>query len=192
MRNLYLLVLLAFVFSCSSEISKEKRPLVNNINTIVSHIDSNHRVQIIEDDYKEGDSLIKIRGYSMDGEMLKLVAVTKTTHFERDDYFYFHNGHVIFSGHMVNLEDELLAEEYKFYYEGDNIGESLFWKDHYERGKRFPHEKFQEFQPNMDSLLKRERERILFLVYKLETEGFEIKHLNENLEANIIRIDDDR
>jgi len=192
MHRLTYLLLLFSLISCTSEVRKERRPLVNNINKIVSHIDANHRVRIMEDDYKNGDSLIKIRSYSMDGDMLKLVAVTNTTHYERDDYFYFHNGHVIFSGHMVNEKDELLAEEYKFYYEGDHIGESLFWQDHYEKGKRFPHERFKEFEPNIDSLLKTERQRIVFLVNKLETEGFEIKHLNENIEANIIRIDDNR
>jgi len=192
MRIFYCAFITLFLLSCTDEISREKRPLVDNINKIVSHIDANRRVRIVEDDYKQGDSLIKIRSYSMDNEMLKLVAVTNTTHFERDDYFYFHDGHVIFSGHMVNDRDELLAEEYKYYYAGDEINESLFWKDHYEKGKHFPHEKFREFSPNMDSLLKTERDRIQFLVNKLETEGFEIKHLNENLEANIIRMDDDR
>jgi hypothetical protein len=192
MSQLQSLLIPLLLFSCASEVSREKRPLVDNINTIVSHIDSNHRVQIIEDDYKQGDSVIKIRGYSMDGDMLKLVAVTNTTHSERDDYFYFNKGHVIFSGHLVNDKDELQAEEYKFYYAADEIGESLFWKDHYKRGARFPHESFKEFYPKMDSLLKTERQRIQFLISKLETEGFEIKHLNENLEANIIRVDDNR
>ena len=173
------------VFSCGSEISKEKLPLVNAINETISYIDSNHRVQILEDDIISGDSLIKIRGYSMDGKLQKIVSVLRTPHFEQDDYFYFDDaGHVIFSGHLVNQKDERIAAEYKYYYDRDEIVESLFWKDHYEPGKRFPHEKFEEFEPNMDSLLTSERARISFLAGKLQGEGFVIKHLNENLKAN--------
>ncbi len=174
----------AVLFSCSNPVRKEMRPLVNKINEKIGHIDSNHRIQILEDDYVSGDSLMKIRGYSMDGKLLKLVSVLNTPHIERDDYFYFENEHVIFSGHLMNDKDDLLAAEYKYYYDGDQIVESLFWEDHYQRGRRFPHESFEEFQPNMDSLLTSERERINFLIGKLEMEGFIIKHLNEHLQAN--------
>ncbi|MEM9326348.1 MAG: hypothetical protein AAGA85_11850 [Bacteroidota bacterium] len=171
--------------ACGGEISKEKLPIVNMINETIGHIDSNHRVQILEDDIVSGDSLIKIRGYSMEDKLQKIVAVTHTPHFEQDDYFYFDTeGHVIFSGHLINKKDERLAAEYKYYYDRDQIVESLFWEDHYEVGKKFPHEKFREFEPNMDSLLTKERERITFLMSKLEGEGFVIKHLNENLKAN--------
>ena len=178
-------MLLLFLMSCGSEISSDKLPIVNAINEEIGHIDSNHRVQILEDDIVSGDSLIKIRGYSMEGKLQKIVSVLRTPHFERDDYFYFDTeGHVIFSGHVVNEKDEHLAGEYKYYYDKDEIVESLFWEDHYEPGKRFPHEKFREFEPNMDSPLRSERSRIEFLMAKLEGEGFVIKHLNENLKAN--------
>lgn len=183
MRSTATTIFLCIVFltACQNEVRKEMRPLVNSINKKIGHIDSNHRIEILEDDIHQGDTLIKIRGYTMDGKILKLVAVTTTSHFVRDDYFYFENEHVIFSGHLVNDKDELLAAEYKFYYEGDKIVESLFWEDHYERGKRFPHESFREFEPNMDSLLTSERERILYLTNKLKMEGFVVKHLNEHL-----------
>ena len=173
------------LFSCQQEVvRKELRPLVNRTNEKIGHIDSNHRIQILEDDIVSGDSLWKIRGYSMDNKLLKLVSVLNTPHIERDDYFYFENEHVIFSGHLMNNKDDLLAAEYKYYYDKDEIVESLYWEDHYERGKRFPHERFREFEPNMDSLLESERERILFLMEKLSMEGFIIKHLNEHLQAN--------
>lgn len=175
---------LVILASCQNEVRREMRPMVSTINEKVEHIDANHRVQILEDDIVTGDSLIKIRGYSMDGKMLKLVSVLNTPHIERDDYFYFEDGHVIFSGHLMNNKDDLLAAEYKYYYQGEEIVESLFWEDHYKRGKRFPHERFQEFEPNMDSLLNNERDRILYLMGKLEMEGFVIKHLNEHLDAN--------
>lgn len=177
-------LLLLLMVSCSNPVKKEMRPLVKAINEKITDIDTNHRVQIIEDDYVTGDTLMKIRGYSMDDNMLKVVSYMSTSHFERDDYFYFDDGHVIFSGHLENDKDEYLAAEYKYYYDKDKIVESLFWKDHYEPGKRFPHESFQEFEPNMDSLLNSERSRIAFLTNKLMTEGFVIKHLNEHLQAN--------
>ena len=40
--------------------------------------------------------------------------------------------------------------------------ESLSWKGHYEPEKRFPHETFEEFDPNMDRLMQEERNRIDF------------------------------
>ncbi len=178
---LYIVSCFFFLAACQNEVRKEMRPLVDSINKKVGHIDSNHRIGIIEDDIVSGDSLTKIRGYTMDGKILKLVSVLTTPHIIRDDYFYFENEHVIFSGHLVNNKDDLLAAEYKYYYQGDQIVESLYWEDHYERGKRFPHESFNEFEPNMDSLLTTERERIQYLVDKLTMEGFVVKHLNEHL-----------
>ena len=163
-----ILACLLVLTACQNEVRKEMRPLVNSINQKIGHIDSNHRIEILEDDLHMGDTLMKIRGYTMDGKILKLVAVTTTPHHVRDDYFYFENEHVIFSGHLMNDKDELLAAEYKYYYEKDKIVESLFWEDHYEKGKRFPHEQFREFEPDMDSLLSSERERILYLTGKLE------------------------
>ncbi len=184
MKRTTIFALVGFMLACSNPVKKEMRPLVNKINEKVNNIDSNHRIQIVEDDYLQGDSLMKIRGYSMDGRILKLVSVLNTPHIERDDYFYFEQDHVIFSGHLMNNKDDLLASEYKYYYDGDQIVESLFWEDHYERGKRFPHESFKEFEPDMDSLLTSERTRIEFLLGKLEMEGFVVKHLNEHLQAN--------
>lgn len=177
----YLFLSVICLSACQNEVRKEMRPLVNSINKKVGHIDANHRIEIVEDDIISGDTLMKIRGYSMDGKILKLVSVQTTPHIVRDDYFYFENEHVIFSGHLINNKDDLLAAEYKYYYEGDKIVESLYWEDHYEKGKRFPHESFQEFEPNMDSLLTSERERILYLIEKLTMEGFVVKHLNEHL-----------
>ena len=115
---------------------------------------------------------------------MKFVGIIKTPHFERDDYFYFENEALIFSGHMINFMDDRLAEELKYYYKSGFIVESLFWKDHYEPGKRFPHETFREFESNMDSLMQEEKQRMSFFLSKLEREGFELKHINENPEAN--------
>jgi len=182
-KSLKILVVI-FVFSCSSEVRNEMKPLVERTNKEVRHIDANHRVEIIEDDFHEGDSLYKIRAYQQEGFLLKLVGVINTPHFEREDYFYFVNNAPIFSGHLVNEKDDLLAAEYKYYYEGDEIVEALYWEDHYQPGKQFPHEKFQEFTPSIDSLMKTEKDRIDFLLTKIRMEGFEIKHLNENLQAN--------
>ena len=56
--------------------------------------------------------------------------------------------------------------------------------DKYERGKQFPHEKFTEFEPDQDSLHQKEEERLQFFLSKLNVEGFEVKHENENLGAN--------
>lgn len=187
-RKIFTTLLIALILaSCGNEVRKEKRPMVERTNRKVNYIDSNHRVEIIEDDFHEGDSIYKIRAYSHDGLLLKLVAVMNTPHFEREDYFYFENNAPIFSGHLVNEKDDHLAAEYKYYYEGDEITEALYWEDHYEPGKRFPHERFAEFTPDQDSLMKSERERIDFLLGKIDMEGFEILHLNENLEANDLK-----
>jgi hypothetical protein len=179
-----LLILVTILYQSRSEVSKEFRPLVKAVDYKVKHIDQNHRVSIIEDDFVSADSAFKVRGYFNEGRLMKLVGIIKTPHFERDDYFYFENETPIFSGHMINFMDDRLAEEFKYYYQDGSIVESLFWKDHYEPGKRFPHETFEEFDPNMDSLMNEEKTRMAFFLSKLEEEGFELKHINENLEAN--------
>ncbi|GAB4240264.1 MAG: hypothetical protein Tsb0034_16690 [Ekhidna sp.] len=170
--------------ACGSEVKKENRDLVASVDHKVKQIDHNHRIQIIEDDFVQADSIYKVRGYFNEGKLIKLVGIIKTAHFERDDYFYFEHEKPIFSGHMMNFRDNRLAEEFKYYYEDDQIKECLFWKDHYQPGKRFPHETFEEFEPNMDSLMNEERNRMAFYLAKLDAEGFEIKHINDNLEAN--------
>lgn len=186
MKNLTLLLLAFIVLSCGSEVSKEYRQLVSAVDHKVKSIDHNHRIQIIEDDFVSADSLYKVRGYFSEGRLLKLVGIIKTSHFERDDYFYYENNKPIFSGHMINFMDDRLAEEFKYYYSPKTgiIEECLFWMDHYEPGKRFPHETFEEFSPNMDSLMNEERTRMKFYLSHLQESGFEIKHINENLEAN--------
>ncbi|MFY0601164.1 MAG: hypothetical protein JXR03_15915 [Cyclobacteriaceae bacterium] len=189
MKNLLGMLAFAFVLiSSCSEISKEKAPLVSEVNLKVRHIDANHRVQILEDDFHLGDSIYKVRGYFMDGMLLKLVGVLYTTHIERDDYFYFENKKQIFSGHVVVSRDDRLASEYKYYYGKDgSIEEALYWQDKYKTGKQFPHEHFEEFEPNIDSLKESEETRLQFFMDKLDMDGFEIHHLNENREANIVR-----
>lgn len=188
MKTFFSFWLTVIFAACSSEVSKEKQLLVDLINKKVDNIDANHRVQIIEDDFHEGDSIYKIRGYFMDDYLLKLVGVMRTSHVERDDYFYFENHRPIFSGHVLIMRDDQMASEYKYYYEDNGrIGEALYWKDHYERGRQFPHERFEEFIPDMDSLLATEQKRLRFFLTKLNVEGFEIHHLNENLDANIRR-----
>lgn len=184
LKKLPVLVLSILFVACGSEISSEKRPLVNSINKKVRNIDRNHRVEILEDDFHEGDSVYKIRAYYFDNYLVKLIGVMRTPHFEREDFFYFENHAPIFSGHLINERDDHLAAEYKYYYDGEMIDEALFWEDHYVPGEKFPHEKFAEFSPDMDSLMASEKDRIGFLLKKIEMEGFEIKHLNENLEAD--------
>ena len=141
MKNLALIIAISFVWACGSEVKKENRPLVKVVDYKVKHIDQNHRVSIVEDDFVQADSVYKVRGYFNEGRLMKLVGIIKTPHFERDDYFYFENEKPIFSGHMMNFVDDKLAEEFKYYYKDGTIVESLFWKDHYKPGKRFPHEK---------------------------------------------------
>lgn len=188
MKNLSILTIIAaLIASCGSEVKKENRKLVEVIDHKVKSIDHNHRVQIVEDDFVEADSIYKVRGYFNEGRLMKLVGIIKTPHFERDDYFYFENGKPLFSGHMMNFRDDRLAEEFKYYYKDNQIVECLFWEDHYEPGKRFPHETFTEFDPNMDSLMNEEQRRMAFFLDKLDTEGFTIKESNENLEANSSR-----
>lgn len=189
MKNLVFAFSILTLWACSPEVKKENRKLVNSIDLKVKNIDHNHRISIVEDDFVKSDSAYKVRGYFNEGRLMKLVGIIKTSHFERDDYFYFENNKPIFSGHMINFRDERLAEEFKYYYnhEGTEIVESLFWEDHYQPGKRFPHETFKEFNPKIDSLMKEERNRMAFFMSKLNAEGFEIKHINENLEANSSR-----
>ena len=117
------LLLAVAVFACDSDTDK----LVKAINHLADEIDANHRVKIVEDDFHEGDTIYKIRGYYMDDQLLKLVSVTRTAHFERDDYFYFdHAGAPMFTGHMINLKDEHDAAEYKYYYHNGELT-CLFW-----------------------------------------------------------------
>ena len=49
------------------------------------------------------------------------------------------------------------------------------------RNKRFPHEHFEEFEPDIDSLMNEETTRLNFFLSKLDQEGFEIKRENDNL-----------
>ena len=184
----YLFLFCLVIYACSNEVSKEKRPLVDHINARVSDIDANHRVSIMEDDFHIGDSIYKIRGYFMDDKLLKLVGVLHTSHVDRDDYFYFDNHVPIFSGHVQVSKDDNIASEYKYYYGADGyVDEALFWEYHYTPGKRFPHEHFSEFEPDKDSLRASEEERLMFFLTKLDMEAFEIRHLNENLDANVKR-----
>ena len=121
----------------------------------------------------------------MEDQMIKLVGVLHTPHYDRDDYFYFEDHHPIFSGHLMVYKDDRLAKEVKYYYAKDGqIPEALYWQDHYKPGTRFPHEHFEEFNPDRDSLIMTEQERLAFFLNKLNMEGFEIKHLNENIQAN--------
>lgn len=176
-----ILVSLVLTIACSPEVKEENRKLVEAINHKVKDIDHNHRVTIIEDDFVVGDTTYKVRGYVMEGILQKLVGVTRASHFERDDYFYFENKKPIFSGHMINFMEEQLAEEFKYYYRNRDIVECLFWEDHYKPGKRFPHEHFEEFEPDMDSLMVEENRRLDFFLSKLDQEGFELKEENDNL-----------
>ena len=185
--NLTMLSLAAIILvACdSSPVRKEIRPQVEAINKKIHLIDGNHRVRIVEDDYLQGDSIYKIRAYYMEEDALvKMVSILRTPHYERDDYFYFDDGQIMFSGHLLNERDAHLASEFKYYYESGQIFESLFWEDTYTPGQRFPHEEFKEFEPDLDSLIEMERLRITFFMEKLAMEGTEILHYNEYLEAN--------
>lgn len=185
MRSALALILLVFIMlSCGDGVDSESRKKIKDINRKITLIDQNHRVQIVEDDFHLGDSIFKIRGYFMDDELVKLVSVLNTPTMERDDYFYFDNHVTMFAGHLYNERDKFHASEYRFYYENGVIFEALFWEDDYKRGQRFPHERFRAFNPNMDSLTRSEMERFNYFMSKLEMEGFEILHLNENLDAN--------
>jgi len=169
------------LYSCASEMDK----YVESVNSKAKEIDTNRRVEIVEDDYHHGDTIYKIRGYYSDNVLLKLVGITRTSHMERDDYFYFdHFGKPLFTGHLINKRDEHDAAEYKYYYKENNIVASMFWEDHYMPGKQFPHEHFEYFKPNIDSLFEMEASRLAFFKNKLEKEGFELHHGNDNLEAN--------
>jgi len=179
-----LIVTILTLYSCGPEKKSKKQLMMDAINMKVKDIDRNHRIQIIESDSIVGDSLYKVRGYLVADQIVKIVGILKTAHFERDDYFYFEDHEPLFSGHLINFRDDNLAEEFKYYYEGQHVTEALFWEDHYEPGKRFPHEEFQEFVPNQDSLLLTEQARIQRLLGFLEMAHIEIKHLNENSGAN--------
>ncbi len=185
MRSLLslLIVFTLTFFACQSEMGK-KGKLVEEVNIKVSKIDHSHRQQIIESDFRRGDSLYKVRGYYMDNELQKVVGIIQTPHFERDDYFYFENGAPIFTGHFMNFRDDNLAEEFKYYFKNGNIANTLMWEDHYTPGKRFPHETFEHFDPDLDSLMNAENNRLAFFMRHLEQDAIEIKAENENLGAN--------
>ncbi|MGB3464313.1 MAG: hypothetical protein WBA74_03550 [Cyclobacteriaceae bacterium] len=181
LAGLVLLASTSMLFSCTSEMDE----YVESINLKAKEIDNNRRVEIKEDDYHEGDTVYKIRGYYMDDVLLKLVGITRTSHMERDDYFYFdHQGNPLFTGHLVNKKDQHDAAEYKYYYKDESIIASMYWEDHYQPGKQFPHEQFEYFNPSIDSLLRIEEKRLSFFKMKLNEEGFEVQEENENLEAN--------
>lgn len=182
--TLSLLIVVGLTLSaCHSEMAR-KGKLIEEVDKKVSKIDHSHRMTIIEDDFVRGDSVFKIRGYYQDQELQKMVGIIMTPHFERDDYFYFENGQQLFSGHMMNFKDDRLAEEFKYYFKNGEIVNTLMWKDHYTPGKRFPHEHFEYFNPDLDSLMREEQSRRAFFLEKLKTEGIEIKAENDNLEAN--------
>jgi len=181
MKIIYGFSIAALLIACSPEIKKENQKLVESIDYKVKSIDHHHRITILEDDFVRGDSTFKVRAYMSEGRIQKLVGITRTAHFERDDYFYFENEKPIFSGHMINFVDESLAEEFKYYYRGNTIEESLFWEDHYDPTKRFPHEHFEEFEPNLDSLMAEEQSRLNFFLSKLNEEGFAVKEENDNI-----------
>lgn len=189
MKRITFLFLTTILFlGCQqTEISSEYKSLVKLINKKIDLVDSNHRVTILEDDFHEGDSIYKIRAYYLEDYLVKIVSIMRTSEVERDDYFYFDAHNPIFSGHLVNERNEHLAAEYKFYYDEGEVVESLFWKDSYIPGQRFPHEHFEEYTPDLDSLMVSEKNRLMFCLKKLEMDGFEIKHLNENLDANSSR-----
>lgn len=168
---------------CHSEISK-RGDLVESVNLDVARIDHNHRVRIIEDDFVKGDSIFKIREYLSGDERIKIVGIVKTSHFERDDYFYFSDGQKIFSGHMINFMDDNLAEEFKYYFKDGELTRAFMWKDNYVPGERFPHETFELFEPDLDSLMNEENTRLDFFMGLIEKEGIEIKQENENVGAN--------
>ena len=178
------LTFLAFcclLWACETEMDQ----YVTAINAKAKEIDTNRRVEIREDDHHEGDTIYKIRGYYMDGVLLKLIGVTRTPHMERDDYFYFdHKGKPLFTGHLINHRDEHDAAEYKYYYKDNKITACMFWEDHYTPGRQFPHEHFEYFSPNIDSLENEENTRLAFFTKKLEEHSIELLHENENLEAN--------
>ena len=134
--------------------------------------------------FHAGDSIFKIRAYYTQENLVKIVSILRTSHIERDDYFYFDNNEPIFSGHLMNQRDDHEAAEFKYYYQEGKVVESLFWEDTYVPGKKFPHERFREFEPDLDSLAETEKERLAFCLEKLDMEGVEIRHLNENLNAN--------
>lgn len=182
-------ILVLTIFLLAACVSEKSSPsLVEVVNSKISHIDANRRIRIVEDDFHKGDSIYKIRGYFMDDFLQKLVAVMHTNQLERDDYFYFENNEPIFSGHVVVSKKDRLASEHKFYYgKGGFVEHAVYWEDHYTPGKQFPHEHFVPYDHDKDSLREADASRLKYFMSLLDMEGFEIKHLNENLEANTIK-----
>jgi len=174
-------ILLLFIFEgCKSE----KDKLEEKIEEKVKLIDFNRRVEIIEDDFKDEGVIYKIRAYVVDGVLLKIISVANSTAFEKDDYFYFENGEIIFSGHLYNDKSHSQASEYKYYYADGKIDHCMYWTDHYKPHKPFPHESFEPYYPDMDSLMNLERSRLAYFRQKLDIEGFQLKEEDENALVN--------
>ena len=185
MRLLFTLLIVSTLTlsSCHSNIA-QKGKIVEAVNKKIATIDHSHRMRIVEDHFVKSDSLFKIRGYYIKDELLKLVGILKTPHFERDDYFYFENGQQLFSGHMMNFKDDKLAEEFKYYFDNGQLARAFMWEDYYVPGQRFPHETFKTFSPSVDSLLSEEKKRLAFFKDLLKKKGTEIQQEKENLGAN--------
>ena len=181
MKNILYGCILVIVTACSS-LTQEEQDLIERINRDVHHTDVRRRISIVEDDYKEGEDLYKIRGYFADEKLIKIVGITRSVHGERDDYFYFNDeGGVYFTGHLMNDKDHHMAKEFKYYYENDDLKVALHWEDEYDPTKPFPHEHFEPFQLDWDSLLREENERIDFFKEKIYSEGFLLQRENPNL-----------
>ncbi len=180
-QPLAIVVLFLIFSSCEEKLKNKAQHVVDKINEEVHNLDVRRRISIKEDDYIHGDTTFKIRAYSVDGILKKIVSVTYTAHFERDDYFYFdiHN-HLMFSGHLMNEKDDHLASEFKYYYQDDEIVAAYEWEDHYKPHKPFPHEHFRLFHPNLDSLKDEDQKRLHFFIDKLDKEGYFIKFEKPN------------
>ena len=175
-KMLTLLYLSLLLTRCEEKLSSETQRIVDKINETVHDLDVRRRISIKEDDFIHQDTTFKIRSYSVDGRVKKIVSVIYTEHFERDDYFYFDiHGKLMFSGHLMNEKDDHNAAEFKYYYHNDKIVAALEWEDHYQPHKPFPHEHFRVFHPNLDSLQREDQRRLHYFIEKLDTEGFFIK-----------------
>ena len=181
-RNRICIIFFLLLSMACSDLTDEQQALIDRINREVHHTDVRRRISIVEDDYKEGENLFKIRGYFAEDKLIKIVAITRSVHGERDDYFYFdNNDNVYFTGHLVNDRDHHTAKEFKYYYENDDLKVALHWEDQYDPTKPFPHEHFEPFELNWDSLLTEENNRIAFFKEKIYSEGFTLQRENPNL-----------
>ncbi|MEQ9425931.1 MAG: hypothetical protein RJQ09_16015 [Cyclobacteriaceae bacterium] len=176
------LLLSGLVFTACSDLSSDQQKLVETLDRQVHHHDLMRRISIIEDDFVEDGVSYKLRAYLSDDELIKIVGVTTSPHFERDDYFYFnHDGDLIFTGHLINDRDHHIAREFKYYYKDGEVALPLHWEGEYDPKKPFPKEVFTPFQLNMDSLNNEEKSRLAFFMDKIQTEGFLIKAQNDNI-----------